>query len=563
MSYSWTRTGAFLGCAAGLVALALVTRPGAREPEFFSEEGQLFFPAFKEPSQAAKLEVIALDESGVEPVSFVVEKQDGRWTIPSHYGYAADAEERMSKAAGLFIGLIKRGVRSDSNADHLRFGVIDPTDPSLDSEGHGQKVIFRDSAGNELGALILGKNVGSEDQSGEKGLRFVREPGKKRVYTAAVPGELSTDFGDWIEKDLLKMEPSEIEKLVFDNHSVDEARGVLVEGEKLEFLKKDYKWTLTGLQPGEEFKEDKVRTAGSELDRIQIVGVRPKPEGITADLKTARGFEAQLIAEQLGRLGFYAVRGGELKSDEGELLAVTAKGVRYTLRFGQVVYGSAEKVSAGSEDEGAAPAEGEAPTEGLKANRYLMISVDFDPTGVAKPKDPKPTEELVKQREAARDELEKLNDALASYRDAHEGKFPAALQELTAGDNAALKELPKDPWGKEFSYTYDPAANSYELLSLGADGAAGGDSANADINSKALEAVGTFRKLYDDWVAAEKKEEEGRAEVATLTKRFEPWFYVIDAASFDKLRVKRADVVTAPEAGPPVTPPGENGPGGG
>ncbi|MBL8898322.1 MAG: DUF4340 domain-containing protein [Planctomycetes bacterium] len=553
----WTRTGIFLGSAVGLVALALVTRPGAREPEFFREEGSLFFPGFTEPGQAAKLEVTALDKTGTIIKPFAVEKKDGRWTIPSHYGYPADAEERMGKAAGLFIGLAKKGVRSDNASDHARFGVVDPSDESLDSTGRGQKVIFRDTAGNELAALILGNKV-REEGGGEQGLRFVREPGKKRVYTAAIPSELSTAFGDWIEKDLLKVQSYDVEKLVFDNHSVDETQMILVPGEKLEFAKKDYKWTLSDLQPGEEMKEDKVRDAGAELDRIQIVGVRQKPEGITAELKTARGFEAQAIADWLARRGFYAVKGGDLKSDEGELIAVTNKGVKYTLRFGQVVYGDEESLSAGSEDEGAKK-EGEEKKEGVKPNRYLLVSVEFDPTGIAKPTEPKPAEDLVKKRESSRDAIQQVSDALAKYRDAHESKFPKALQELTTDAAAGLKELPKDAWGKELSYTYDEATNTYVLAALGADGAIGGDGENSDIDSKALEQVGTFRKLYDDWVAAEKKEEEGKKEVAKLAKRFEPWYYVIDAASFDKLRVKRADVVKAPEAGPPVPPGGESG----
>ena len=46
------------------------------------------------------------------------------------------------------------------------------------------------------------------------------------------------------------------------------------------------------------------------------------------------------------------------------------------------------------------------------------------------------------------------------------------------------KSLPKDPWGREYSYK-SPADNGadYEIISLGADGKEGGDGDNADIKS--------------------------------------------------------------------------------
>lgn len=46
-----------------------------------------------------------------------------------------------------------------------------------------------------------------------------------------------------------------------------------------------------------------------------------------------------------------------------------------------------------------------------------------------------------------------------------------------------LKELPKDPWGREYLYL-NPGANSeIDIYSLGADGRPGGEGANADIGN--------------------------------------------------------------------------------
>ena len=74
------------------------------------------------------------------------------------------------------------------------------------------------------------------------------------------------------------------------------------------------------------------------------------------------------------------------------------------------------------------------------------------------------------------------------------GRFPTAEEGLNAlvtkPDSAAgwngpyLKGgLPNDPWGKP--YQYKPGANgSVDILSLGADGAPGGDGENADIKNR-------------------------------------------------------------------------------
>jgi general secretion pathway protein G len=43
------------------------------------------------------------------------------------------------------------------------------------------------------------------------------------------------------------------------------------------------------------------------------------------------------------------------------------------------------------------------------------------------------------------------------------------------------KGLPKDPWGREYLYTYPGKNYLFEITSLGADGQPGGEGENADI----------------------------------------------------------------------------------
>jgi general secretion pathway protein G len=45
-----------------------------------------------------------------------------------------------------------------------------------------------------------------------------------------------------------------------------------------------------------------------------------------------------------------------------------------------------------------------------------------------------------------------------------------------------MKKLPQDPWGNE--YVYIAEGGSFEIITLGADGAEGGEEESADISSK-------------------------------------------------------------------------------
>jgi hypothetical protein len=64
-----------------------------------------------------------------------------------------------------------------------------------------------------------------------------------------------------------------------------------------------------------------------------------------------------------------------------------------------------------------------------------------------------------------------------AYRAAN-GHYPAALADLPGG-------APQDAWGRPLDYKLPGLGAEYDLLSLGADGAAGGDGLNADISSAA------------------------------------------------------------------------------
>jgi len=70
------------------------------------------------------------------------------------------------------------------------------------------------------------------------------------------------------------------------------------------------------------------------------------------------------------------------------------------------------------------------------------------------------------------------------------GSYPKALSDLVSSKDSdgielkIIKKVPKDPWGNAFVFAVPgKSGEEYSISSLGADGQAGGDAKNKDINS--------------------------------------------------------------------------------
>jgi hypothetical protein len=556
------KTGVIAGSAVVLTALAMWIGPKEVRLDLFDDQGQEFFKGFDNGDAVAELEVSEFREATSDVYQFNVKRDEkGRWTIPSHGNYPADAKDRMGKAAAMLIGLKKEANVDDSKARHVDYGVVDPLEPGVETAGRGKRITMKDSAGNVLADLIVGKEV-----EGKPGVHYVRVPKKGRTYRTKLEGELSTKFADWIETDLLKAQSWDIAKVTFDNYTVDEQKGEIVPGEKI-VVSKDAasKWTVEGLDTTkQEPNEEKLNEIGTTLSSIKIVGVRGKPEGLTARLERANGIEANLIARMLQDKGYFLGRGGKLYSNEGDLLFETKKGVRYTLRFGELVVGEGDELTSGAE-----PKPGKAPKEGEKKegdkdaakggnHRYLMVTAEFDESLLQKPAGTRLPKDQIDKRAQARKTIEEIQKAVEAFRAKNENKLPETLAKLTekpAEGEAFLKELKKDPWDSD--YVLQPQGDSYVVISYADDKKDGGEGVATDVRSDRLPHEDEIKKAADEWTSYDNRVEEGRKEGEKLTKRFGPWYYVIDQALFAKLKPKRADLVK--DKPPPSTPPAAAG----
>jgi len=448
------KTVLFAGVAIVLAALALIFAPKRITPNAFLDQGEPLFPEFTDPNEAITLEVIEFDEVTGSAKPFKVTFKEGRWTIPSHHNYPADGKDRLARTAAGVIDIKKDDFRSDNLSDHEVCGVIDPCDETAGLTGRGQRVTVKGNNEKVLADLIIGQPVENRE-----GFRFIRLPGQKRVYASRIDIDISTEFKDWIEADLLQVDKNKINRVDLRDYSINERTMSVEQRDDLELSLKDGVWKADRMKSNQQVDSAKMQDLLATLDDLTIVGVRPKPEGLSASLKKESNERnvSQSDILSLQNKGFYFTRDGQLLSNEGELKVQTKDGVNYTLCFGEVVYGSGLAVTAGVDED-----RGEGKSSAAQ-NRYLFVTTEFNEKAFPEPKKPANTDFLKKPDTAWTDE-DRANKAL---QDAH------------------------DKWQQDI--------------------------------------------------------ENGRRLSEELNSRFADWYYVISDDSFEKLHLKRRDLVVKKE----------------
>lgn len=531
----------------------------------FSDVGDKFYPGFEDPAVATALRVAAYNETAGKTEVFKVENRDGLWQIPSHHNYPADGKDRLGKTAASIIGVTRQALIERSKAAQRRYQVLDPLDTEVSgTEGRGDRITLY-KGDDVLVDFIVGKKVENSPS-----LYYVRRADEDRIYTADLGNlQVSTKFGDWIEKDILQVQSADVRELLVSRYYVDEAQGKVVQEGQIEMKREDgtAPWNLQDLKPeSEKLKLAEVNSLLQSLEELKIVGVRKKPDALIAGLKSKDGKISidPFIARDLQQKGVFISKGGEFVYNEGKVNVGTQAGVLYELGFGEEFSGSEldieiggqvspaeearelEKAEAGSsadaadkkaendskedkadaadkkkedadnEDQEAKKAgEEDADKPGTRKSRYLFVTVYFDksligdaPKAPVAPEKPKPAEKEADKKEADKKTPEKKDsDAPKADQKAEDAK-PAA-------EEKAAEKQP-DPQAE-----YEKALKEYELQK---------------------EVYEAKKKDYAEKIKA------GEKRVAELNSRFADWYYVISEDLFDKLKLKREALVE------PVTP---------
>lgn len=344
------KTAGFLVGALALAIVAGVTEPERRLPSAMSDEGQPFYPEFKDPQDVKAIEVVDYDEPTATARPLKVEFRRNRWLVATNNDYPIDVGDRLVKTAGALIDLKKDQVKSDSVQDQAKYGVIDPLDAKGSLQGRGKRVTLRDGKKAVLADFILGKPV-----ENKPGWRYVRVPGGKRTYAVKTDADPSARFADWVNAGLLRMPQAQIRKVTISSYSVDTMSGSLDQGETVVLTQEGSAWK----SPGGAVREDVAKAMAATLDGLKIVDARPKPLDLAHDLGAGQMRLSMPTVTALQRYGFLLTQSGRMLGSDGEMSVEMANGVAYQIRFGDVATSGTDAKAAGGD-------------------RYLFVTATWD-----------------------------------------------------------------------------------------------------------------------------------------------------------------------------------------
>jgi hypothetical protein len=513
--------------AAMLVAIVAwaVSNRSLPTPEAGGERGQLLYPDFKDPRSVASLEIVKFDETRGEVHRFEVSqlKRGGkgpvRWSIPSHDDYPADATKQVASAATALMGLRIVDVVGSNKDDEREYGVVDPPNKITPGvTGVGEKVIMKDAAGNDLLALVVGKEVPNQPS-----LRYVRKVGESEIFiVAAKTDSLSTNFDDWIEPNLLQIRTIDLKEIAIRDYSIRETSqglAIMHRGRMLlayddggephwklldnfKFAGQDAgkpqgKWTPIPMGANQELAVAKLDELKTALDDLKIVDVSRKPAGLSHDLKVGADFTSnEALCDALADKGFFPAHldangPAELFSNEGEIRLLMKDGVEYVLRFGQIAgNGAAGKDAKGKGKKGDKSKDKQAGG----VNRYLFVAVEFNKGAIAAPR------------------LETLPD-------------PAKPKEAEKKPDAKAAAETKSDKDKKVVAKFVEAKPAPDSKALEAERA----KIERDNKRKQEE--------YEQRIA------DGEKRVAELNDRFAEWYYVIADDVYRKIHLGRDEIV--------------------
>ena len=550
------RTAVFLGAGLLLLALGWAVQPRFKPTTLKPAVERVLFPALTDAEKAASLEIIRYDDELATLYPFKVIKAGGVWVLPSHQNYPADAKDQLAAAATELVDLKLLDVVTERAADHEVYGVIEPDQERIKPgmTGVGQLIEIRDASGSKIARLVIGK----EDKQagvggGSRRLRFVRKAGQDPVYRVELDtSKFTTRFGDWIEKDLLKLTPWDVRSVELDNYTLAavesdgrlEVRQQRDEKMQLAYNDKESSWQLTSLETfpdedsaepvsqklkdDEEIDSTKLNDLRNALGDLQIIDVARKPSGLSSDLKAAESFVNDVEAvSSLQQRGFLPLPSGVILSTEGQAVIGMKDGVEYVLRFGAGTTVS-EPGQVGSGEDGDA-AEESAET----AARYLLVMAQFNKDLLEQPD----LAELPTLPEDEKTEGEEKNDDSGEQPEDEKSQDGKADKKSTGDQKAST----------------DQNTTAADLLKQ-ADEAEAAMQKAIEVRRQVERENRRKQESYDEKVV------DGKKRVEELNGRFADWYYIVSDEEFKKIHLDREAVIKAKAEPASNTAPGPAGP---
>ncbi|MEM8677731.1 MAG: DUF4340 domain-containing protein [Planctomycetota bacterium] len=548
------KTLAFVLAAAVALGAAWMGKPRAIGIDPSEQVGEVLFPALDDPLKAQQMEIVEVTPDG-DLKEFEVRQKEGLWVLPSHQDYPADAEDNLKEAATALVDLRVVNVASEKKSDHKTYGVIrpNPDEPEANTEGVGKLVTIRDDANKVLAEVIIGQAVQNQESQ-----RYVRAGNLDQVFVVELdPSRMSTNFEDWVERDVLDLNSFDIKDMVVRDYSVTRSLNpqtmrLSVSEEprfNLEVRDEDAQWQLVSLEeygvdgmqatqllPGEELDQEALNTMKATLDELKIVDVEAKPPGLVAGSRPdGDEWRNPDGIQRLVQNGFYPTEAEDgtirIRSSDGEIQVKNQDGVVYTLWFGEI----AGIESAGNDS----------------LNRYVMIQASVDDSMFEKPVLNLTEEELASVSQAA--------NAVELDEDDSPGGGESGADEATASNDAAPvadgeagESDDTESTGEgdaEAAAETETAAAEPETETEGDDEEATAATAEPETDPAADEQMAAERDLKLKEYERALDEYNDKIKLAdekaqTLNYRFADWYYVVSEDEYRKIHLSRSDVIT-------------------
>ena len=518
----YKKTALFIAAAVAVVLIAQFFRPTTDTYNIDDLRGTQLVEEF--PVDAPKqLRITRMPSETGEPQVFEVAEVAGLWTLPSKAGYPADATEQMATAVEGLAGREVLAAIQASSGDHATYGLLDPSDTSAESgsdsdsdTSFGTRIQLSGGDKKTLADLIVGNAV--KEATGQY---YVRKANQDVVYQVTFDLEkFSTNFTDWIEKDLLALNPLDVVQVSINDYTIrtrndpsgrpqavlenrskmrlafDESSNQWQAKSLFQFSPQKQKFELVPLAPNEQINSEALEGLKTALDDLLIVDVERKPEGLSSNLQAGKELTDSVDKIlSLAQRGFIPAAGEngktELLSVEGEVNVTLNNGVEYVLRFGSLKHDSTEEATSEKGTEQLDEPGEDKNEAGL--NRYLFVMARFNESIVPKP------------------QPLKIPGETAS----------------AAGDEEETKESDEEKKAQE-----ERAAKQKQL---------------DEINKQR-------ENQYQELLAA------GRKRVDELNARFGDWYYVIPNDVFQKIHLGLAQVVTQKQSPEGSLPPSRPAP---
>jgi len=325
-------------------------------PEAVTQNAQVSKPLFEnyETTAVRGIEVIAYDAQRSDIQRMRLKRSGQNWIIPQKSGFDVTGDQRVLEVTRALNDRIVLEVNSDSQTDHVNFGVVDPSDVGVTTARSrlGTKLVLTDRDKKTIANIIVGDQI-----KNSPGKYYVRIPGKPTIYAIEFDKEmLTTDFAQWVDPNLLKLPIDASSGLGVSGFSVNRHRTDQKTKKEQPLYKASFeiigqqKLNITALSIGGKEIESEdfssalpngfTESAVRSLFTLKPNDVEKQNKAVIEFLEQSEKGDDEKIISQLAERGFnytgFENGGHRFTGTNGELSIVRSDGVRFTLVVGEL-----------------------------------------------------------------------------------------------------------------------------------------------------------------------------------------------------------------------------------